>query len=493
MTARKNFIRVTVVAPGPGDGPNWYRMIRGPGVRRRVSCGTTDRAAAEQIAREDERRMNGRLAPRAGEDPLVVLVYDRHLAFRESDKLTAPNTRRSYRSIRGAIARAFDGVRASEMTAPRVRQGQRALLDVIGLEASTANLYLRKLSRAWRWAHDAEHAGVGPWPKVEALPSDPTEKRQYTAPELERVLAEAQRYAGGRYVPLFCLLGENGARISEACALRERDVDRGGGFLRLTATKTRRRQRSRTVAVSPEVLAMLPVRAELDELVFRGIEDATKPLAPRTVNCALAKILDRAGLAGEPLDLHSFRRYVVRKLHTAGVPLKDAMAFVGHDSVATHLGYMRDVASPDQHGLLAQARGQHDHLGALAPARVPGRVEGEKWPISCTDSKSPTSAARRKDRRAGLDPGSPPLGRLVGSRDESGEDRRRSKRLRLDRSTEAKDYAGLMAMASPAQRRAAIRLAAEGMLDHVTVRLARDRWPQDLEAAPAKKREKRTS
>lgn len=64
MSARKDYIRVTVVEPGPGDGPNLYRIVRGPGVRRRESCGHADRPIAEAEAAELADRLNAQLAGR---------------------------------------------------------------------------------------------------------------------------------------------------------------------------------------------------------------------------------------------------------------------------------------------------------------------------------------------------------------------------------------------------------------------------------------------
>ena len=120
-------------------------------------------------------------------------------------------------------------------------------------------------------------------------------------------------------------MAENGGRVSELCQLRGKHVNRQTGHVLLAKTKT---HRQREVGVTPEVMSLIPVVGP-EEYVFPSARDRNKPLNPRTALGALHKILERVGLADQPLDTHSFRRYVCRKLHSAGVPLKDAMEIVG--------------------------------------------------------------------------------------------------------------------------------------------------------------------
>ena len=488
MSAKKGHIRVTVVAPGPNDGASWYRLIRGPGMRpKRVSCRTTDRTEAERMAREQEARMNAALAPRRGEDPLVMTVYGRHVAFREGDRLTAKGTVESYKTARKALAVAFADVRASSMTAGAVVKGQRALIDLCELDPSTANTYMHKLAHAWRWAHKAEHSGVGPWPGMEALPEERTRKRQLTNAEAEAVLREAQDYAGGRFVALFCLLSESGARVGEALALRGRDVDRKAGSVMLTTPKTRLKRRTRTIHLSPEVMALLPERRP-NEWVFRAVRNADKPLSDSTVTSARMTIMERAGLSGEPLDLHSFRRYVVRKLHSAGVPLKDAMDYVGHDSVKVHLAYMHDLPSPEkQRDLLARAKAQHDPIAALTPGQVTGRVGPGEVP--------------KANRRNGAEsrtttPFQPSAGGLAShgvaaTHNGSGAVGRRGVVVHLSRDARAARLRRFLVDLAPSNR----ALLAEALqagptrgLGRAAVAALREFWPELLESKPVKKR-----
>jgi integrase len=484
MSDREQRFRVTIIAPGKRDGPNWQLRIRPPhgqGRPKDASTGTPDRAEAERQRAELELRLNAHLVPREDTDPLVVDVYSRHLAFRERDPLTAANTVRSYRGALPAVVRAFEHVRGSELTRARVIQAQRFMLEQLGLEAPTVNTYLKKLARAWAWAQEQEQPGVGAWPKVRALPTEPTVKREYKPEELEAVLREAQAYADGRYVAMFCLLGENGARISEACALRERDVDRARGLIKITSTKTRRRQRSRVVPVSPEVMGMLPVREDPLSFVFRAVEDPSKHMNPRTVLAALATVLERSGLKGEPLDLHSFRRYVVRKLHSAEVPLKDAMAIVGHDNVATHLSYMRGLPSDQQHAFLERARERHDHVRAvLSPDRVPDRVEGFSGANSLDGNwwLLPERTGKRSSEPRAVPSAS--TGHRTGCRTGLDDDDRSSTIVHLGRSEDAQALAKLLVSLDPVRRRALVRLALDHALQLGVVKAALEHWPETL-------------
>lgn len=480
MTARKDYIRCTVASPGPGDGPNWYITVRGPGVRRRVSSGTTDREAAERDAREREARMNARLAPKRGEDPLVLTVMDRHVAARAADTHTAPGTLETYQRARAALAVPLEGVRASDLERADVTRAQRHLverLDPPALAPGTANLYMQKLRHAWQWAQREGHPGVGAWPGHEGLPVERTAKREYRADELDRVLAAATDYAEGRMVPLLCLLAEIGPRIGEAVATRGRDLGRKTGALTLYTTKTGRRggRRTRTVLLSPEMLAMLPERRP-DEWLFRAARDADQPMCARVAREALRRILGRAGLAGERLDFHSFRRYVVRKLHTAGVPMRDAMSYVGHTSVKAHMSYMDDAMTPKaQQEIIDKSRAVHDPLSAL-PGQVPCSVGPSGRQMS---RRRKDAAGSGRTDVVGLPVGQP--GRILASPPcGSGAEDHASAVGVLTRDPRAAEAARVLTMFSSSVRRAVLAGYADRALAAAILVMASQEWPEDM-------------
>lgn len=517
MTARKDYIRCTVVAPGPKDGPNWYILIRGPGVRRRISSGTTDRAEAEAQAREREGRMNARLSPKRGEDPLVITVMDRHIAAREADVTTAPATLDTYHRARAALAAPLVDVRASTFTRAAVTRAQLHLvtrLDHPALAPITANLYMSKLKHAWEWAAREGHPGVGAWPGHDGLPVERTRKREYRPEELDRVLRAAVDYAEGRMVPLLCLLAEIGPRISEAVAIRGRDLDRSTGALTLYTRKTGRRggRRTRTVLLSPEVLAMLPDRRP-DEWLFRAARDADSALCPRVAREALRRIRERAGLGREPLDLHSFRRYVVRKLHRAGVPLRDAMSYVGHESMRAHLAYMDDVLQPEQQKeIIVKARVIHDPIALLATgAAPPGISDPPDARNRPADAESRAHSARRdfpgqvpcqvtppayrismraKDAAASdrTDENPPETGMPSRSEprapDGSDVEDRASVVPLPSRDPRADELARALAVFAPRLRRLVLEALADPDLAAASLVASRDYWPDDAPPAP---------
>lgn len=322
----------------------------------------------ESEARAIEARLNARLAPKNfPADPKLVDVFARHVEWRATDHQTQPNTLRSYQGVRVAVVQAFGGTLSSQLDRAVVRGAQQALLR-LGRKPSYVNLVLQKVSKAWAWAAE-EGIVAGPWPKVAALTAPKTEHRPFHHREVERFYLAARDYAGGRYLALFVLLGEVGSRIGETVRLQGQDVDRQAKTVTFRAETTKTR-RPRTCAVSAEVLALVPKR-KAGEWIFRAALRPERHMPERSAIEALYRCLKKVGLRSQPLVLHSLRGYVVRKLHSAGVPLKDAMDYVGHRSARVHLSYMEGAERPSQHSMLVAARHVHDPLGALGPRKGP--------------------------------------------------------------------------------------------------------------------------
>lgn len=158
---------------------------------------------------------------------------------------------------------------------------------------------------------------------------------------------------GGHYVPFFRLLADTGCRVGEACALLGRDVDRGRNEVRFRRTKTT----PRTIAVSPEVMALIPTTAPSDH-VFKSRRG--NRMKPSTALDVFTRVKSKAGLGSAPLDVHSLRRSWITDAHRAGVPMAESMRQTGHRSPTVHLGYTAGAPTDRTHQAAEAVRSFRD-------------------------------------------------------------------------------------------------------------------------------------
>lgn len=461
-----------------------YLRVRPPAGTGRESLQPVETDDAAKEAAELEARINAALAAKAAplaSDPKVMDVFRRHVEFRSSDPLTSPGTVRCYLHSARPLDTAFGALHASALDRGSLLEARKKLVQQ-GRVSTSVNQLLGRIAHAWSWATDGGLVAV-PWPQVDSLPEKRTERRAVAPHELEALLREARAHAGGRHLPLFLLLGDLGSRIGETVRLRGRDVDRAASVVTFRRDTTKGR-RARSCAVSPEVLALLPDRGP-DALLFPSPKDPARHFSERGALAALHVMLERAGLADEPLVLHSLRGYFVRKLHTAGVPLKDAMDFVGHRSVRVHLGYMEGASGPSQHAMQASARDVHNPLVSLEIPGLGGFKSSARLasPIPVTSTNNGPAHGEPEPSDA---PRSPETGLECG--DEPG----RSRTIQLGTTPEARALAELLHDLPEPKRRAIVHLAADERLQLGVLKAALQHWPQDLPAkaeTPAQERQ----
>jgi integrase/recombinase XerD len=189
------------------------------------------------------------------------------------------------------------------------------------------------------------------------LPKDPTRalgrssvpdylRAQFTVDELRRCLAcshyKAPRGKRPKRDPwhlLFSLLAYTGMRYQEAAHLRWEDVDLSGNMLsvRLEAGARVKRQRERLVPLQAELRTLLEaVQAEQGEkrgpIVAKFRDNPTR---------SFRAFIGRAGIEVAGRSPHSLRHTYAGMMTATGLPAPLLMAYLGHSSAATTLGYTK--------------------------------------------------------------------------------------------------------------------------------------------------------
>lgn len=365
--------------------------LRDSGVEpRRKTAGTDDPAEAQKAADAWARLLNS--SAFSGEDPLVIDVIEKHLAWREAGGQTADSTLVAYRATLRRLRPLLAGTCTSELTRSTIHRVRDELLKG-GLAAPTVNQTINCLRKAWRWAAEREWL-TAPWPTVERLKTKPTEKRPMTDDEVEAILSWVASYRGGRWLPMFTLLADSGARIGEVLALRGGDVDRKNRAIRLGKTKT---GDPRTLRPPAETIALLPEVAA-NELVFQAARPGCrrgKPLGGRVPLGVLWRALEALEIAdAQNVDLHSFRRSWISSAHEEGVPLNVSMRATGHRSTRVHMDYARRAthdmvpAFDAVHARRQRARGAARPWEKTPPNTTPaddlvGAAKSSEFPLRC--------------------------------------------------------------------------------------------------------------
>lgn len=385
---------VTVQKPRKNDGTHW--MIRAkppkgatgpdgePLKESRTSSGTLDRSVAELKAQDLARKLDAQLPLK--NDPLFSEVFEQHVAFRRQDGQTAASTAKRLGEARRYVLPALADVRASSLTRATVTQARDYLAQQPAIAASTANLYLRSAARAWNWAYERELVQV-PWPKVKKLKEAPVEKRPYTPDELNAVLGWLRSYQKGVWLPFFSVLADSSCRIGAVCSVRGEDLNREANEIFIRRAKG---GKSKTVAVSPETMALIPHR-EPGQWAFSAIKDPSKPLNRRTAGHVLRRAVNAVGIPdGHRLDIHSFRRAWVSHATRADVPDTVGARQTGHADLRIYHSYQRNTVGDDLHEAVRKVaayrasarRKSREDSGEPKPSPTPPQV-GQNGPIQC--------------------------------------------------------------------------------------------------------------
>ena len=138
-----------------------------------------------------------------------------------------------------------------------------------------------------------------------------------------------------RYQVLFDLLQNSGLRISEALALRVRDVRLSGNVVR-SVRVIGKGNKERLVPLPTsfgEELAAWVSDMQQDDFIFCK-EPGGNPPTPRSVRGYLRKIMKKAGLT-KKITPHKLRHTYATRLLESGAELVDIQALLGHANLTT--------------------------------------------------------------------------------------------------------------------------------------------------------------
>lgn len=154
---------------------------------------------------------------------------------------------------------------------------------------------------------------------------------------------------------LFGICFYTACRISEALALRARDIR--GGVVTFRKATTKGKLRTRAVDVHPGLAKILAAYKPLHlnsakyytlnappAMLFPGVLGLTEHLTRDAADKILREACNKVGLQG--VSTHSFRRTALTQMNNAGVSLRTIQEISGHSSLTELQRYLE--VSPEQ-------------------------------------------------------------------------------------------------------------------------------------------------
>jgi integrase/recombinase XerD len=181
------------------------------------------------------------------------------------------------------------------------------------------------------------------------------------SPEEVRALigaASGRSSAGVRMRALIAVMFGAGLRLAETLALYPRDIDLDNGTIRVRNGKG---NKARLVGIDPHAAGLVAAWAERrSALRLNGrhplfatyeIGKRGKPMDPRYVRAALARLAERAGVE-KRVHPHGLRHSLAFDLAMSGVPTHTIQAQLGHASLAVTDRYVKHLAPADVVGVM---------------------------------------------------------------------------------------------------------------------------------------------
>lgn len=384
---------------GPKDGRAWALRFRAGGQRRYVTLGTAEEGWTRQKAEAELRHVladveRGIWKPSEPPAPLQE-VPTFHVFASEwlEGKLgeVRPGTAADYRwALELHLLPHFARLRLDEITVEIVDRYKRRKAREAELSPAVVNKTLTRLAQiledAVEYGHIERNPARGRRRRLKVDRSRPIyiDSAAHIATLLEAASdrdSRPQARTSGRRA-LVATLVYAGLRVSEACALRWRDVDLGSGRITVRRSKTAAGLRQVDVlpALRDELTAYRPADADPDARVFvtgRGTPRDKDNVARRVIAPTVARadelLAERdEALLPEGITAHKLRHTYASLLAACGEDPAYVMAQLGHADpkftlrVYTHLMSRRD--------------GERDRLRAL--------VEGADWAATGSEQTS---------------------------------------------------------------------------------------------------------
>lgn len=250
----------------------------------------------------------------------------------------------NYRYALGPLTSLHGSLPASQFKGPQLRAVQGEMIK-LGWSRPYINHCISRIRTVWRWAEGEGHAPEGSWAALSAVVSlsrarpGLKEGRKVAPVDWERVERTAAVCPPG--LRRLILLGWwTGARPSELCKLRVRDLEMNGDvwFARLEKHKNAWRGHERALTFGPQSRELLEIRLAESRDPNDLICPNTKGRAynRNSLGLAIRRACKRAGVA----NYHAYAlRHAYRVRVTREASMDAARVLLGHRSVETTARY----------------------------------------------------------------------------------------------------------------------------------------------------------
>jgi integrase len=369
-------------------GPVWrakYRLPDGRQVQRRIGPAWTGRGrppAGYFTKRTAEDWLRGVLdRARAGMLPgmhrtgvTVADACDEFLAYVERERQRKPSTLRDYRSILDNHVRPVLGdVPLEELTSEGVEDWAARLGATDTMSNRTKTKVIVVFHGVMERARRVHKLPSNLVADIEKPRTAPRTEIQVFSPE--EVLALVRAAEGEQDAAIYLTAAYTGLRQGELLALRWRDIDFTGSYVRVVASYTNghlttpKSGKVRSVPMAPDVasaLARLASRSgftDPDDLVFSGAVGTHLDASALVKRYRAA--LRRAGL--RRLRFHDLRHTFGTRI-IAKADIRRVQEWMGHANIETTMQYLHYAPRPEDAALVGEAF----DIAVGAKARSPG-------------------------------------------------------------------------------------------------------------------------
>ena len=171
-------------------------------------------------------------------------------------------------------------------------------------------------------------------------------RKYLTREERERFLDAVRKHPRPEVQTFALALAHTGSRISEALAIRARDVDLEAAEIRLSTLK-RRREHWRAVPVPEDLVRELELVHRLRRMQssVRGADRELWPFTRPTASRYIAALMRDASIRGPQACPKGLRHAYGVAAVAAGVPLPTLAAMLGHADIKTTAIYTTAVGA----------------------------------------------------------------------------------------------------------------------------------------------------
>lgn len=258
-----------------------------------------------------------------------------------------PNTRRGYELNLSQWFRwcALHGITPLTATRPYLEVWTREMLEVQGLKPSTVNGKLNAVTGFYRMAKIDGYVVDNPTDHLRRpkIPNQST-TNGLTRGELLQCLDVAERTDPQDYA-LWCFLGLNGPRISEACGLDVEHLDWASGYRTVKIGRAKSAGRIDEIPLSPRTSRAfdLHLGSRKSGPVFRKPRKDER-MDGKSAGLVVKRIARKAGVE-KRITPHSLRHTFTTLALNAGVPLRDIANSRGDADLRQISYYDRDKAN----------------------------------------------------------------------------------------------------------------------------------------------------